>query len=118
MKKTARRNRYVAHKLAVREEIDEGAPLPRISKKTKLHQDWEVNGVRVSDHAVVRYMEICLGLDVHKIRETMLADGRGEMVKRLQFAKMPIGAGKLVARKGVVVTVLKNKAQYNKGKDK
>lgn len=110
-----RRNRYVAHKIALREEIDEEAPLPRMSKKSKLHQDWEVNGVRVSDHAVVRYMEIVLGIDMRKVREEMIADGRGELVKKLQFAKLPLGRGKLVARKGVVVTVLKRKAEYNKG---
>jgi hypothetical protein len=75
----------------------------------KHHHDWEVDGVKVSDHAVLRYLQHVKGVDVKTIREELLAEGRSKVIKELRTCKVPInGSGfRLVARNGLIVTVLK-----------
>ena len=75
----------------------------------KHHHDWDVDGVKVSDHAVLRYLQHVKGVDVDTIRRELLAEGRSKIVKQLKTCKVPInGSGfRLVARNGLIVTVLK-----------
>jgi hypothetical protein len=47
----------------------------------------------VSDHAVLRYMERVLGLDVEVIRNTMLTASQVEVAKRMREGELPIGGG-------------------------
>lgn len=108
MKKITKRNRHVAHRvLAKAPAPEELAKEPH--KKTKPHEDWWVNGIAVSDHAVVRFLEICGGLDMKAVR-VAIVEGREKLIKLNRFCKLPIDSrGKLVVNNGVVVTILKNK---------
>lgn len=65
--------------------------------------------MKVSDHAVVRWLERIKGVDMDAVREEILADGRGATVEFLGEAtgEVPIPGHKekLVCVGGVVVTV-------------
>lgn len=61
----------------------------------------------VTDHAIIRYLERCAGVNVNEIREQMLAAGRVDIIQQVRTGKVPIGNGvKLVLRDGVVVSVV------------
>lgn len=65
-----------------------------------------IHKVHITDHALVRYFERCLEIDISAIKKEMLADGRDEMIKKLRSGKFPLGNGaKLVVVEGNVVTV-------------
>lgn len=60
----------------------------------------------VSDHALVRYLERVVGLDVEAFRLTMLTPAQIKMAKSLKECDIPIGGGvTAVVRGGVVVTI-------------
>lgn len=87
----------------------------RVERKFgKQHRDWLAQGVLVSDHAVIRYLEAIHGLDIKRIREEMVAQGRADIVKQLRTCKVPISltGAKLVARDGLIVTVSNTKSSY------
>lgn len=65
-----------------------------------------IKTVHVTDHAIVRYMERCMGIDIDAVKRELLADGRENMIKKLRSGKFPMGNGaKLVVVEGNVVTV-------------
>lgn len=60
----------------------------------------------VSDHALVRYLERVVGLDVEAFRLTMLTEEQKLMAKALQDCDIPLGGGvTAVVRSGIVVTI-------------
>lgn len=61
----------------------------------------------VTDHAVLRYLERVMGLDVEAIRETMLTEENKAWISQFRDGKFPIGGGHFAkAVNGVVVTIL------------
>lgn len=61
----------------------------------------------VTDHAVLRYLERVMGLDVEAIRETILTEESKVWIKTVGHGKFPIGNGHFVkVVNGVVVTIL------------
>jgi hypothetical protein len=103
-------SRQAVRELLATESL-ENAPTRSKDKRYryKHHHDWEVDGVKVSDHAVLRYLEHVKGINVKTIRQELLAEGRSKVIKELRTCKVPInGSGfRLVARNGLIVTVLK-----------
>jgi hypothetical protein len=83
-------------------------PNPRTKLKIKLHEDWQVNGVLVSDHAVVRYLENMFGVDSAAIRAAMVDASRADAIRAVVSGKIPIENNcRLIIRDGLVVTVVK-----------
>lgn len=62
----------------------------------------------VTDHALVRYMERVMQIDVEKLRSTLLDDGRAELIRTIGTGHLhtPEGAT-LVVLDGKVVSVLR-----------
>lgn len=61
----------------------------------------------ISDHAVLRYMERVMGLEVEKVRSNMLTPMQLAAVRGLREVEVPIGGGHYaVVRNGRVVTVI------------
>jgi len=79
------------------------------SKRLKHQGDWEIAGIRISDHALVRWLEVRYNLDAKAIREEMVSNGRADIIKEYKTCKVPIGTdgAKLIVRDGLIVTVLK-----------
>lgn len=84
--------------------------------KRKVHRDWEANGIMISDHAVLRYLEIVYGFNMKLVRAEMVSGNKAKAVARIGTGKMPInGDGiKYVIRDGLIVTVLKRRSEYAK----
>lgn len=60
----------------------------------------------VTDHALVRYLERVIGLDVEAFRLTMLTPDQLLMAKSLKECDIPLGGGvTAVVRGGIVVTI-------------
>jgi hypothetical protein len=59
----------------------------------------------VSDHAVVRYLELVLGINTVKIREDILGDKR-QFVEAIKSGKIENDGLILIVNNSVVVTVL------------
>lgn len=60
----------------------------------------------VTDHALVRYLQRVVGLDVEAFRLTMLTPAQLKMAKTLKECDIPLGGGvTAVVRGGVVVTI-------------
>lgn len=65
---------------------------------------------RVSDHAVVRYLERVKGMDIAAIRKEILPDKLNKMTKVMGSGYYPVSdAFKIRVKNGVVITVLKPK---------
>lgn len=65
--------------------------------------------VRVSDHAVIRYLERVLGIDVDEIRKQMVPENTAQMAAALRYGRFPVQAFRgyrLIVREGVVCTVI------------
>jgi len=64
----------------------------------------------VSEHAMLRYCEILLGIDRNHIKQKILKDETIEQIKTLGGGKIPICDDKLIAivKGNVVVTVIQN----------
>jgi hypothetical protein len=60
---------------------------------------------RVSDHALLRYVERVMGIDVEAIRSDILTDGV-KAALRTGATGITVNGVKMVAKDGVVVTVL------------
>lgn len=62
----------------------------------------------ISDHALVRYMERVLGIDVRTIRESILSDEHLALIRELRtIARLPLGPGVTArVRDGVVTTIV------------
>ena len=61
----------------------------------------------ISDHAMIRYLERVLGMDVEVLRRTMLTPSQLAMVKGMRDGELPIGGGHYACIKnGRVATIL------------
>lgn len=61
----------------------------------------------VSEHAMLRYLERVKGVDLNAVRTEILADGRAELIHKLQSCHLPIGNGlRLVVKHRQVVSVV------------
>jgi hypothetical protein len=67
----------------------------------------------VTDHAVVRYIERVLGVDLELAREAILADGRAEAIRAIGRGRIRIANSEAVLEvmDGRVVTVKTRKGQ-------
>ena len=62
--------------------------------------------VIISDHAVVRYMERGLGVDMDALRNEIMPERTRRQAAGLGTARIPIGRGLVaVVRNGVIVTL-------------
>ena len=77
-------------------------PVPPQPKKPS--QKWQ--RPCVSDHAVLRYLQRVLSIDVDRIRGQILSDGRAELIRRIQSGKVRTTEFTLVVRDQVVVSVI------------
>lgn len=115
MPKKHARTRRLDFKLRARQG-DTREKNPQGTKLIKPRRDWEIDGVQISDHAVVRYLEICGQMDVTQVRAAMVAGGRGDLIRGMRSGKVPIQNGaKMVVRDGLVVTVVKRRKEYTNG---
>jgi len=62
--------------------------------------------LRVSDHAIVRYIERVIGIDTDQIRAAILGPIAGLTAKVGDTGRFPADGFKVVVNKGVVVTVI------------
>ena len=63
--------------------------------------------ITVTDHALVRYMERVLGIDLEEVRTKMFTDAQRQIVSTLNSCILPIGEGQAAVLKNrVVVTIL------------
>ena len=62
----------------------------------------------VSEHAILRYFERVLGIDIDKVAEAILPEEEAKLIENLGNGTYPIkdGAFKILIKDGVVVTVL------------
>ena len=62
--------------------------------------------VRVSDHAVLRYMDRVLGLGVEELREQMLTEKHRAMIKFAKNCRIKFNGVELVVKDYVVTTII------------
>lgn len=63
--------------------------------------------IKVSDHAVLRYLERVLGLNLDDVRAEILSSGVEAQIRQLGSGKYPLkGGGKAVVNGNVIVTVI------------
>lgn len=116
MPKKHARTRHLDFKLRAQENASRERKPPSPSKLVKPRRDWEIEGVQISDHAVVRYLEICGQMDVSLVRAKMVAEGRGAIIRTMRSGKVPLQNGaKMIVRDGLVVTVVKRRKEYTSG---
>ena len=60
---------------------------------------------RVSDHAVVRYLQRIKGLDIEAIREEILPESKHHLIRAVQTGSIPMGEYELKIVSGIVVTI-------------
>lgn len=64
--------------------------------------------IHISDHAIVRYCERVLGLDVKQLKEDMISPRVEASIKALGDGRYPVGSNhQALVVGGVVVTVVK-----------
>jgi hypothetical protein len=63
--------------------------------------------LRVSDHAIVRYFERVLGVDMDQVRNKIATNELKRVHKQLGDGKLPMKDFTAVIKNGVVLTVLK-----------
>lgn len=65
------------------------------------------DNVVVSDHAVIRYLERVEGMEIHKIRTSILSERVINQIKELGDGKYPIGDGKFraIVKNNTVITI-------------
>lgn len=74
-----------------------------VIQELRQHQGADIT---VSEHAVVRYLERGMNLDIDSIKAKILSEDTTTLIKNLGNGKYPIGGGlKAVVRDNVVVTV-------------
>ena len=61
----------------------------------------------VTDHALLRYLERVVGLDVEAVRRDILSDRNRMLIDHCVHAKIPLGNGhRMIVRDATVVTIL------------
>jgi len=74
--------------------------------KLEKRQEAPPASVRVSDHAVLRYMDRVLGLGVEQLREQMLTEKNKDMIKFARNCRIKSNGVELVVKDYVVTTVI------------
>ncbi|WP_300408629.1 hypothetical protein [Lagierella sp.] len=94
--------RNIRHDISVK-RLNINSLNQRIEKIYRLNEN-----AAVSDHAIVRYFERVLGVDLEEVSEKILPPEMEESVETLGSGHFPINEGefKIVVKNGVVVTVL------------
>lgn len=66
----------------------------------------------VSEHAILRYLERVLGLDMEEVKESILPPASRQLVEHYRSGKFPTGEEGVhaVVKNGVVVTILADEA--------
>lgn len=75
----------------------------RIENLAKKH-----DGVTVSEHAIIRYIERVMGINIEQIAEKILPEKELNYIQQLGNGHYPVNHGefKIVVKDGVVITVL------------
>jgi hypothetical protein len=60
----------------------------------------------IKDHAIVRYCERVMGMDMDLIRKEILSHGNAERLQGITDGKLPIKNGQAVVKNGCIVTVI------------
>lgn len=89
----------------IRLRKDERATRQDIAKLERRIEAMETRP-RVTDHAIVRYLERAYGIDMAALREEMLPADAVATVQKLGTCNISNGRAKLIVRKGVVVTAI------------
>lgn len=63
-------------------------------------------GPTVSEHAIIRYMERVMGIDVEELRGNILTDKLKSQIEQLGDGKYPINGGKVVVKGNTIVSIL------------
>lgn len=67
----------------------------------------QVKDVVVTEHAIIRYLERVMGLDLDQLKSEILSDSLKHQVKAMGNGKYPIGNGvKIVVKDNAVVSVI------------
>jgi len=82
---------------------DINTSLNRVNKEMNdLHEQQPT----ISEHAILRYAERVLGIDIDKIKKDLLTDENVKIINQLRNCKLPIGNKyKVVVRNKVIITV-------------
>ncbi len=68
---------------------------------------------RISDHALLRYIERIVGVDMDELRDTILTD-QIKAALRLGATGVTVNGIKMIAKDGVIVTVLSEEARLKR----
>ena len=61
----------------------------------------------VTDHALVRYLQRVIGIDVDALRRQLLADGREELIRTMSSGRLRTADGlTLVVKNRIVVSII------------
>ena len=72
---------------------------------------------KLSEHAILRYLERVKGIDLDAITQEILTEERKEAIRNFGTVKLPLEKGaKLVVREGTIVTVTPKKEKPKKKK--
>jgi hypothetical protein len=64
--------------------------------------------IHITDHAMLRYIERVMGVDMAQVRENILPRSNQQAVRRLGSGSFPIGEHRIVVKGGRIVTVKNN----------
>lgn len=72
------------------------------------HLRQKENPLKVSDHALMRYMERCKGFDLDAVRSEIITEDLVRLYNQLGNGQYPTGIGttRVVIEDGVIVTIL------------
>jgi hypothetical protein len=61
----------------------------------------------ISEHAILRYVERVIGIDLEEIKEKIIPKNSRDTIKKIGDGKYPIDSHTIVIKNGVVVSVVK-----------
>lgn len=102
----------------IRESIKEKTQQLKVAERqrhaliTQIHNlRSDVEGPLLTEHAVLRYFERVLGFDMQRVRSRILKDHTIDQIETLGSGHFPVEGGRLVVRKGTIVTVLNSQRE-------
>lgn len=95
---------------AEREIVELEAEQKKLEKRLAAVQG-PVGKVRVTDHAVLKYLERVEGVDVERARRSLVDEETATRIKQLRSGTFPRDGYRLKVRDGTVVTVLPPKKE-------
>lgn len=87
------------------------------SQIKKIERQGEEDGVRITEHAILRFLERVKGVDIEQIKREMIDEKQEELISKLQTCKVDQGDCTLVVSNRIVVTV-HEKTKPNQAKHK